>query len=1277
MSENENLTADADTEDLTIPQLEPLEWDGHHVDAADAILERGANYGMYFNVMRALPDIRDGLKMVQRRIIYGMHDQGLHYTKGFRKSANTVGHCFVAGALVHTPTGLRAIETLKVGDIVLAPSGEERSVIECYANPPGRIVRVRFRNGQEILVTPEQLFRTVSEDFSVQWTPAVDLVGERVVTSGVSSTDHVAIAADDQVSVWYAYTLGLAIAEGSAVHRTREADGRIKIGMVDKEPLEIVKAWAEAAGHRYAESIERRDKQGWQDLHVLRLARHAELLDAAKPLSASKCIPQRVLGDASMWLPFLAGFMDGDEYVRDKRSEIVLTTTSQTLRHELRCILAALGLRSGQWESAREGYNPLLALTLHGKDARRLAEMLAPLVRLPYKRDRLERMYKDSRASRAADLLPAGAVLAELSRYHLGAGWYQASTGEKFQFRLGGPESRYGRSAGRTLLERSVPVSRMLEEGWANKLERVGSPLAQRLLALKGLSFLEVESVEPVAEHLPSYDVQVDGDEHAFLVEGLVVHNCMGNYHPHGDSAIYESMVLMAQPFSFNVPLIYGQGNFGSVDDDPAAAMRYTEAKLSQAATEWTSDLRKEIVAFAPTFDERTTEPTVLPVTFPNLLVNGSNGIGWALACSVPTHNLAETIDAAILLADNPQATLKQVMKRLPGPDYPTRGIVVNPDRLEDAYATGNGSFLLQARYHIENLSGNQQAVVVTELPYKVGPSKVYEEIIAAAKAEKLTEITEKPVNQSNKKGIKLVIKCKRGGNVQALVAQLMKYTSLRTTQKVNFTVLVDGQPRTVGLLEILTAFVDFRHEVVVKRLEFEREQHLARLHKLSAERAALDVIDKVIKIIRTSSDDEQSKAELKKIIKVRPWGSKKLVPIDDEQAQHIIDLRLKKLNSLNQFELDKEIKERTERVQEIERLLDNPKEITEIVKEELREVKKRYGRPRQTMLSEEAEALEDGSTPGKAALVASMPKTDVEIFASTGGMGISFEAGKKHRSLPLALSGSDAPLAVVSTDSEASLHAFTAQGMCFRVRAADLGLDSKKGKGRAICAMGKGDQLVGLVVADQAPFLAFVTAFGQVKRIEHSILAGTHLAGTDVFNLADGDRVMRVFECQEGQELLVHTRLGRVLRTPLDAIATKKTPSAGGMALMKLAEGDEIVAAMAVPAEGKEAAGDVLLVLHDSGFAKAVALAEYPAKGRGGGGVESVKVDKPAKEPAGPVATAALVSSKGSARVLSARGQIVEVAVKAAPAGARGAVVSKPWLELGPDDQPALVLSA
>jgi DNA gyrase subunit A len=697
----------------------------------------------------------------------------------------------------------------------------------------------------------------------------------------------------------------------------------------------------------------------------------------------------------------------------------------------------------------------------------------------------------------------------------------------------------------------------------------------------------------------------------------------------------------MAQGFVLNVPLVDGQGNWGSVGpkeySDPPAAYRYTEARLSPAATAWLADLRPEIVPeYKPNFTEKKQEPWVLPVTFPNLLVNGSRGIGWSMACEIPPHNLAEACAAAIMLAENPDTTLDDILTVMPGPDFPTGGILVDPSALPQAYAKGQGTVRLQARFHTEPLPGGVQAIVVTELPYGVSPDQIVAEVVKAARAEKIRDVTEMPRNLTDRHGTRVQIRCKRGGSLDRLISDLFRTTSLRVTVGINMTVLVEGTPRQIGLREALDRFVDFRFQVVVARLEFERDELLRELHRLIALLAALDAIDAVIKIVRGSDDDEDAKRKLIAKLTVVPHGSDVAVPIDDEQAQWIIDMPIKRLARLNRLKLEEERTQKGDRVDEIGRILDSHAALKKIVVGELKAAMALSG-PRRTVLGGEASGVTIESGSGKSATsvdVVARPKTEVWLGASRNGLFAALSRASMPTAFPIDIQPGDRPLPILHTDSESEILCFTADGQIARLRINELPLSSRTVRGAKALQLARNQELVALARAD-AEFVLLVTEGGEIKRCTPDSLSGSHGTPTPACGLPDGDRLVAAVAHVEGAEILIATAGGKVLRTAMKPIRPVKSASAGGVLGMKLAPGDRVIGACAVTP------GD-LYVAHESGFGKRVGIDDIPSKGRGGGGVALAAPDKPSKEPAGLVSAIACAETAPVATLLS--GQILPV---------------------------------
>ncbi|MGO9660122.1 MAG: DNA gyrase subunit A [Acidimicrobiales bacterium] len=746
------------------------------------------------------------------------------------------------------------------------------------------------------------------------------------------------------------------------------------------------------------------------------------------------------------------------------------------------------------------------------------------------------------------------------------------------------------------------------------------------------------------------------------------VGHVIGTYHPHGDTAVYDAMVRMAQPWQSNLPLIDGQGNWGNLHNEaPAAAQRYTECRLSPASTEFLTDLRPEVVAYEANFDETKQMPKVLPVTFPNLLVNGSMGVGWAMACSVPPHNTAEVINAALLVLDDPDVAIERLLKVMPGPDLPGGGILVNPENLASIYESGRGTVMVQGR--IEQLPG-QQVLRITELPYQVSAKSIVEQAVEGAKAGKITEIytAELPKNLTDASGVDVQVKCKRGGSVQRLMHELVEHTKLRDTLAFNFTVLVDNVPQTLSLRQILICFLDFRKEVVARRLAHELEVLRRRLHLLLAEQSAADVIDRVVAIIRTARDDDDSKAKLMAQLRYVPHGTSKPVPIDEVQAEHILDMALKRINTLNRFRINEEIQQKGARADEITAILGSADGVTNIVREELKDVRKRFGRPRRTVVSAETtnatgEILSANGRP-KTVVLASAPSEDVWAYVtSDGAVLVTPRTARAPSSAPVKLAGSSSLVAVTATRSDQRLLIFTEQGQAVRATLSDQPA-GRTGPGRPLLSLLGQDAVAAVFSGDDAPYYLLVSARGQVKRVPATTIANASTAGTVCCRVPEDDRIVAVVPHESDDEILIGKAGGQVLRLETGAkLRPVPTGAAGMVAGAKVDAGDRVVSAV-------KAEGTSLLNLHASGMALAVLLNEYPVKGRGSGGVQSVLVDRPAKSPAGELALVVCQGPTSEIELFTDRGGVHRAAPGDNPL-ARRATNSRPFLPLGPGEAP------
>jgi len=693
-----------------------------------------------------------------------------------------------------------------------------------------------------------------------------------------------------------------------------------------------------------------------------------------------------------------------------------------------------------------------------------------------------------------------------------------------------------------------------------------------------------------------------------------VVGEVMGKLHPHGDTAIYDAMVRMAQDFSLRLPLIDGHGNFGSLDDGPAAP-RYTEARLAAAALTMTDHLDENVVDFVPNYDNQLTQPEVLPAAFPNLLVNGTTGIAVGMATNMAPHNLVEVIAAARHLIANPDATLEDIMRFVPGPDLPTGGRIVGLDGIRDAYATGRGSFKTRAKVEVEQLSARRTGLVVTELPYMVGPEKVIEKIKDAVNSKKLAGISDVVDLTDRKHGLRLVIELKNGFNPNAVLQQLYRYSPMEDSFGINNVTLVEGQPQTLGLLQLLTVYVDHRISVVRRRTVFRLGKKKDRLHLVEGLLIAIVDIDEVIQIIRSSDEASAARERLMSIY-----------DLSEIQANYILELRLRQLTKYSRIELEKEQDELRKEIAELEAILESDQLLRELVSGELGEIAEKYGTPRRTVLLESeavAPTVASAGVDGKAGVKGKPAPLALEIaddpcwailtasgqIARTANQDSLAEAGPRSKH--------DVFRSVIKTSARGEIAAVTSQGRMLRIQVMDMpvlppvsGLPNLAGGVPAtdFITLLKGESLVAFAPLDEV--LAIGTAQGVVKRVQPDYPLNRE--DWEVITLKDKDTVVGVAPAgSEDTDLVFLTRQAQLLRFSAAGVRPQGR-TAGGMAGIKLAAGDQVVffgavapvdeAAVVVTISGTEGA----LPGTAPGAAKVTAFAEYPAKGRATAGVRA-----------------------------------------------------------------------
>ncbi|MFN2388655.1 MAG: DNA gyrase subunit A [Actinomycetota bacterium] len=714
-----------------------------------------------------------------------------------------------------------------------------------------------------------------------------------------------------------------------------------------------------------------------------------------------------------------------------------------------------------------------------------------------------------------------------------------------------------------------------------------------------------------------------------------LVGEVMKTYHPHGDQPIYDSLVRLAQDFSTRALLIDGQGNFGSVDGDPPAAQRYTECRLSRLAMELLREINEETVDFKPNYDGESLEPVVLPARFPNLLVNGSTGIAVGMATNIPPHNLGEVSDAVIDILEHPElaqdkdTTLATVMKHIPGPDFPTGGLILGRQGIIDAYTTGRGSIKMRAVCEVEEGPKGNPRIVVTELPYQVNKARLAEKIaeLVNAKDKRLEGIADLR-DESNREGMRLVIDLKRAAVPQVVLNTLYKRTQLQENFGVNMLALVDGVPRTLNLAEVIEAYITHQMEVIGKRTRYRLRKAEERSHILEGLIIALDHIDAIVALIRAAADVEEARNGL-----IAGYG------LTDVQAQHILDMPLRRLTALEQDKIRAEHAELQKTIAELKAILSDPARVRGIIADELREIKQKFADQRRTKLVPDEGEFDIEDLIADEDLVVSVSRdgyvksvaTDTYRRQGRGGRGV----------IGTTLKEGDIVEHLITTTAHAYLLLFSSSGRVYRLKAHEIPKRDRTARGTAVVnvvAMRPDDKVAAVIDTrdyESYRYLLIATKRGMVKKTLFREYDSSRREGIIALNLKDGDEVVRVRPTSGESDVLLISKKGKAIRfseknvRPMGRTAT-------GVIGMKLDPDDEVVACDVIE-DGQE-----LLVVTEFGYGKRTKLVEFPRKGRGGKGVIAAKLTKPR----GPIVGAAVVAPRDEVFVISDDGVVIRMRV-------------------------------
>jgi DNA gyrase subunit A len=711
----------------------------------------------------------------------------------------------------------------------------------------------------------------------------------------------------------------------------------------------------------------------------------------------------------------------------------------------------------------------------------------------------------------------------------------------------------------------------------------------------------------------------------------LIVGEVLGKYHPHGDTSVYDALVRMAQDFSMRYPLVYGQGNFGSVDDDPPAAMRYTEARLARIAEEMLVDIEKETVDFMPNYDDSRQEPTVLPARLPNLLLNGSSGIAVGMATNIPPHNLGEVCDAITYLIDNPKATIEELGKLVKGPDFPTAGIIQGREGIQNAYATGHGKIVVRARAHITSVSaGGKQQIIVSELPYQTNKAALIEDIANLVKDKKIEGISDLR-DESDRQGMRIVIDLKKETQANSVLNNLFKHTAMQSSFFVNMLALVDGQPKVISLQEALQHYIEFRQKVITRRSKYLLKQAEARAHILEGLKIALDHIDAVIKTIRESETTEAARKNLMERFK-----------LSQLQAQAILDMQLRRLAGLERQKIEDELVETLKNISYYKDLLANPKKILFLIKDDINELKSKYGDKRRTEILDQGKLdfSEEDLIPHERVVVTLssrgfIKRIPARLYAlqHRGGKGIIGQVTREE----------DAVMILTVADTHDDLFFFTDKGKVYYLKTHEIPAGATRtSKGLAVInliSISEGERVTAMVATNglmKGTFMVMATKMGEVKKTPIDNFTSVRSSGLIAMDLESGDELVSVRLATDKDDVIMVTGKGQSIRFDVKSLRSASRTS-GGVRGMRVAKGDAVISMDRVVKNG------YVLVVTENGYGKVTTGDEYPQQNRGGSGVRTFKiVDK-----TGDVTASRVVTETQQVMLVSAEGMMTRTPVK------------------------------
>jgi DNA gyrase subunit A len=759
-----------------------------------------------------------------------------------------------------------------------------------------------------------------------------------------------------------------------------------------------------------------------------------------------------------------------------------------------------------------------------------------------------------------------------------------------------------------------------------------------------------------------------------FRKSARIVGDVIGKYHPHGDQSVYDALVRMVQDFSMSLPLVQGQGNFGSIDGDPAAAMRYTETRLSKVSQFLIDDIEKNTVSYKSNYDETEKEPTVLPAQYPNLLVNGAGGIAVGMATSIPPHNLGEIIDGTLALIDNKDIKVKELMKHIPGPDFPTGGVIIGKDIIKQGYNNGRGSFKIRGEVASETLKNGRDRLVITSIPYQVNKSVLNERIAQLVREKKIEGIKDIR-DESNREGIRVAIDLRNGVEPETIKRQLYKNTQIESSFGFNTLAIVDGKPKTCSLKDFLTNFLSFREDVVIKKTKFDLQKAEERAHILLGLSVSVENLDKIIKIIRSSKTPDDAKLSILKtkwkinktqklISLVEGKKSKNIYSLSEDQVVAILELRLQKLTALGINEIEVEIKKLAELITKYKKIISSKKELLKVISEELKNIKEKFAVPRRTKIIDAVLNYDIEETIQKQSVIITVTLQGYIKRGSLDGVKQQKRGGKGKSGITTR--DQDSVIQTLSVNTHTSVLFFSTEGLVYKVKAWKIPEGSTTSKGKSLFNILplKNHQSISSIMpmpedeTDSKNYqIIFATAQGKVRKNSLEDFLSINASGKIAMKLDNNDKIVGVKICQDDQDVILSTKFGKCIRFEAKKLRVFKGRSSKGIKGIELAPNDQIVSLSVIDSDmikknGKKSKDDkseivakekFVLSISENGFGKKTSHNDYRVTNRGGKGIIGI-VNSPRN---GNITSSFPVFEGDEILISTNKGRVIRVAVK------------------------------